>query len=147
MTEAERLLDGLRRQREKYREMAAVAADQQKALESSDMDGLLAVVERKRGLLAEIDALEKDVAPLRARWDELKSAADAALAKEIEDTVLSTRDVLQALVKQEDEGRAALERSRQDSAEELKALMLKKKARNAYGDPSGKGPRFVDDAK
>ena len=132
MTEAARLLDGLRRQRTKYLEMAAVASDQQQALASSDMDRLLAVVERKRALLAEIAALEKDVAPLRARWDELKAAAEAGLAKEIEDTVLSTRDVLQALVKQEDEGRAALERQRQVSADELKDLMRRKQARAAY---------------
>ena len=136
MTDAARLLDGLRRQRTKYLEMAAVASDQQQALASSDMDRLLAVVERKRALLAEIAALEKDVAPLRARWDELKAAAEAGLAKDIEDTVLSTRDVLQALVKQEDEGRAALERQRQVSAGELKDLMRKKQARGAYGGPS-----------
>ncbi len=129
MTDAERLLDGLRRQRDKYREMAAVASDQQKALQASDMDALLAVVERKRALLADIAALEKDVAPLRSRWDELKSA----LAGDLEEAVTSTREILQALVKQEDEGRAALERQRRASADELQELMQRKRARNAYG--------------
>jgi flagellar biosynthesis/type III secretory pathway chaperone len=147
VTDAERLLDGLRRQREKYREMSAVAADQQKALEASDMDRLLEVVERKRALLEEITAVETEIAPVRNRWEELKPSVDAALAKEIEDTVASTRDVLQALVKQEDEGRAALERQRQTAADELKDLMRKKQARNAYGGGTGKGPRFVDDSK
>lgn len=135
MTDAERLLDGLRRQRDKYREMAGVAAEQARALEASDMDGLLAVVERKRALLAETDALEKDLAPLRARWEELRAGADAALAREIEETVLATRDVLQALVKEEDEGRRALERRRQAEADGLQELLRRKQARNAYGKP------------
>ena len=140
MTDAERLLDGLRRQRETYREMAAVAADQQRALEASDMDGLLAVVERKRALLARIEGVERDVAPLRGRWEELRPSTSPALAKEIEDTVVSVRDVLQALVKQEDEGRAALQRQRQTAADELQALMRRSQARNAYGGGAGKGP-------
>ncbi len=128
MTDAERLLDGLRRQRDRYREMGAVAAEQRRALEASDMDGLLAVVERKRALLAEIAGLEKDVAPLRARWDELKPA----LAGDLEEVVASTRELLQALLKQEDEGRAALERQRQASADLLKARMQMTRARTAY---------------
>jgi hypothetical protein len=115
------------------------------------MDRLLEVVERKRALLEEITAVETEIAPVRNRWEELKPSVDAALAKEIEDTVASTRDVLQALVKQEDEGRAALERQRQrqrqTAADELKDLMRKKQARNAYGGGTGKGPRFVDDSK
>jgi flagellar biosynthesis/type III secretory pathway chaperone len=137
VTDAERLLDGLRRQRETYREMAAAAADQQRALEASDMDGLLAVVERKRALLGRIDAVERDVAPLRGRWEQLRPSTPPALAKEIEDTVVSVRDVLQALVKQEDEGRAALERQRQAAADDLKERMRRAQARNAYG--GGKG--------
>lgn len=133
MSDAARLLDGLRRQREKYLAMAGASAEQAAALEASDMDRLLAAVERKRALLEEIDVLEKEVGPLRMRWDELKISVDAALAKEIEETATGMRDVLQVLVKQEDEGRAALERRRTAEAAGLQDLLRKARARNAYG--------------
>lgn len=133
MTDAERFLDGLRRQRAKYQEMADVAADQRRAIETSDMDKLLAVVERKRALLADIAAIDRDVAPLRASWDTLKVSVDAPTAKAIEEIVTSTRDMLKELVRQEDEGRAALEGMRRNSDADLQAKLAKARARGAYG--------------
>jgi hypothetical protein len=133
VSEAARFLDGLRRQRAKYAEMAAVAADQRRALEASDMDGLLRIVERKRTLLADIAAIDRDVAPFRARWDTLKASVDAAAARDIELEVSSMRDMLKDLVRQEDEGRVALEKQRETSAVDLQALLAKAKARGAYG--------------
>ena len=133
VNEAGRFLDGLRRQRAKYAEMAAVAADQRRALETSDMDALLRIVERKRTLLADIAAIDRDIAPLRAGWDTLKASVDAATARDIEVEVSSMRDMLKDLVRQEDEGRAALERQRETSAADLQALLAKARARGAYG--------------
>ena len=133
MNEAGRFLDGLRRQRAKYAEMAGVAADQRRALEASDMDALLRVVERKRALLAEIGAIDRDVAPFRAGWDTLKGSVDAAAVREIEAEVAAIRDMLKDLVRQEDEGRAALEKRRETATVDLQALLAKSKARGAYG--------------
>lgn len=130
MSDAGRFLDGLRRQRAKYEEMKAVAADQRRALEASNMDALLEVVERKRALLAEIAALDRDVAPFRERWDTLKAGIDAATAKAVEEIVTSIRATLQELVRQEDEGRAALEAARRPV--DVDAL-AKARARGAYG--------------
>ena len=133
MSDAGRFLEGLRRQRAKYAEMAAVAADQRRALETSDMDGLLGIVERKRVLLADIAAIDRDVAPVRAGWDTLKASVDAATARDIEREVSAIRELLRDLVRQEDEGRAALERRRETAAVDLKSLLAKAKARGAYG--------------
>lgn len=133
MSDVARFLDGLRRQRAKYAEMAAVAADQRRALETSDMDALLGIVERKRTLLADIAAIDRDVAPVRAGWDTLKASVDAATARDIEREVSAIRDLLKDLVRQEDEGRVALERQRETAAVDLKSLLAKAKARGAYG--------------
>jgi len=133
VNEAGRFLDGLRRQRKKYEEMAGVAAEQRQALEASDMDALLRIVERKRTLLADIGAIDRDIAPFRAGWDTMKASVDAALAREIEAEVSSIRDTLRDLVRQEDEGRVALEKQRETAAVDLKALLARAKARGAYG--------------
>ena len=130
MKDVERFLDGLRRQRAKYLEMAAVAVEQRRALEASDMDGLLRVVERKRALLGEIALIDRDVAPFREGWDTLKAGADAAAAKAVEELVTSIRETLKDLVRQEDEGRAALEGMRRPP--DVDAL-AKARARGAYG--------------
>ncbi|HEX7898188.1 MAG TPA: flagellar export chaperone FlgN [Planctomycetota bacterium] len=133
MSDVARFLDGLRRQRSKYAEMAAVAAEQRRALEASDMDALLRIVERKRALLADIATIDRDVAPYRAGWDTLKASVDAVTAREIETEVAAMRDMLKDLVRQEDEGRAALEKRRETEAVDLQTLLAKAKARGAYG--------------
>lgn len=133
MSEAARFLDGLRRQREKYLEMEAVSAEQSRALAARDMDALLGVVERKRALLAEIAAIDRDIAPFREGWDTMKSGVDAATAKAIEEAVAATRETLKTLLRREDEGRAALEGMRKSSADELQAKLARARARGAYG--------------
>lgn len=131
MTGVERFLDGLRRQRAKYQEMAAVAVEQKRAIEASDMDALLRIVERKRGLLEEVAAIDRDVAPFREGWDTLKAGVDAAAVKAVEELVTAVRETLKELVRQEDEGRAALEGMRR-AVVDVDAL-AKARARGAYG--------------
>jgi flagellar biosynthesis/type III secretory pathway chaperone len=144
MTDVARFLDGLRRQQERYRGMIAVVEEQTKLLSARDVDGLLALIERKRALMAEIEALEKDLAPVKERWAEVRAGLDEAARRELDEAVDRTREVLATLLRLEEEGRALMQQRRDATADELKALMTKKKARNAYGAP-GAAPRFYDD--
>jgi flagellar biosynthesis/type III secretory pathway chaperone len=147
VSEGTRLLEGLRRQREKYLEIAQVSGEQNRLVAAGDVDAILALVERKRALLAEVEAVDRELAPVRGRWEELRATLDPATRAEIESAVEETKRILQDLVRAEDEGRAALEARRQTTADELKDLMKKKRARGAYGGPPGGDPRFLDDAK
>ncbi len=147
MTEVARFLEALRLQHGKYRDMVAVAEEQRRLLEASDFDGLVALVDRKRSLMGDIEALEREISGVRAKWPELRGGLDPAARREIEEAVEQTREVLQSLVRLEDEGRALMERRRDSTAEELKGLLRKKQARGAYGGPAGGDPRFFDDRK
>ncbi len=148
MTDVTRFLEDLRRQQSKYRELAAVAEDQKRILAESDIDALLAVVERKRVIMGEIEELEKALAPTKGRWTELRGSIDEAAIREVEAAVEETRRVLQELVRLEDEARVVLERQRVSTAEQLKSLMTKKRARGAYGGgAAGSDPRFIDGQK
>jgi len=130
--DAARFVDGLRRQREKYRELAAVAEGQKKVLEGADLDALLVVVERKRTIMGEIEELEREIAPTKGRWAEVRASLDEPSIREVEAAVEETRRILQDLVRLEDEARVVLERTRAAAAAPLEDLMRKKKARGAY---------------
>ena len=127
------VLDSLRRQLEKYREMIAVVSSQRAVFASMDVDAILGLIERKRAILAEVDALEADLAPMKADWAKVRSSFSADEARAIESTLDETQQVLRELVRQEDEGRALLDRRREEKAAVLDQLMSRSRARGAYG--------------
>ena len=100
MNDAARLLEGLRIQEVRYRAVAEAVGDQARATAAGDVDGLLKAVARQTNLLREIEDVGRDLAPLRARWPELKAAADPALAAAVEDTLRRTRDLLEGLLRE-----------------------------------------------
>ena len=127
------VLDSLRRQLEKYREMIAVVSSQRAVFASMDVDAILGLIERKRAILAEVDALEADLAPMKADWAKVRSSFSADEARAIESTLDETQQVLRELVRQEDEGRALLDRRREQKTALLNEMMTKSRARGAYG--------------
>jgi hypothetical protein len=122
MSEAARVLDRLRRQQDKYREMVALSAS------TRDVDSMLALIERKRSILAEVDALEAELAPLKADWPAVRAAFTPDEARAVRETLDATQQVLKELVRVEDEGREQLEKQRA-----LDSLMKQGRARGAYG--------------
>jgi hypothetical protein len=122
MSDAAVVLDRLRRQQEKYREMVALAAS------SHDADALFALIERKRTILAEVDALEAELAPLKADWAKTRAGFTPEEAREVRETLDATHQVLRELVRAEDEGRATFEKR-----QALDSLMKQSRARGAYG--------------
>ena len=142
--DAPAFLDGLRKQCDRYRAMASAVEGQKTLLSSGDMDALMALVERKRALMGDIEALEKELAPTKANWKELSEGVEADVVREVEQAVEEIRQILQALLKAEDEGRALMEHQRDSVARELKGMMTKEKAWGAYGHSGGPEPRFYD---
>jgi len=129
MTDVDRFLDGLRRREEAYRRMARAAEEQAGALAAGDADALLAFAARQGALLGEIEAIERDLAPDRDRWPELRASLDPGTLREVEETVDRTRRVLEALVRGEDGGKALPGRPRGAAA----APAIQRRARGAYG--------------
>ena len=133
MSEAPRILDRLLKQQEKYREMISVVASQRSVFASMDVDAILGLIERKRAILADVDGIEAELAPLKADWAAVRSAFTADEARAIQSTLDGTQQVLQELVGLEDEGRALLEKRREAKSASLENLMNQNKARGAYG--------------
>jgi flagellar biosynthesis/type III secretory pathway chaperone len=127
------VLDRLRRQLEKYREMVGVVSAQRAVFASMDVDAILGLIERKRAILAEVDVLEAELAPVKADWARVRATFQAEDARAIEATLDETQQVLRELVRLEDEGRALLERRREENTVALDQLMSRSRARGAYG--------------
>jgi hypothetical protein len=127
------VLDRLRRQLEKYREMIGVVSTQRAVFASMDVDAILGLVERKRAILAEVDVLEAELAPVKADWARVRRTFAAEEARAIEATLDETQQVLGELVRLEDEGRALLEKRRVENTVALDQLMSRSRARGAYG--------------
>ena len=143
----EAFVAALREQKEKYREMVGLVEGQTALMASGEPDALMGLVERKQALMGEIEVLEKDLAPVRAKWPELRTRLDAGAIGDVETAVGETRSVLQRLVTLEEEGQALLMQRRSTAEDRIKDLMTKKKARGAYGaygGEAGEDPRFLD---
>jgi hypothetical protein len=108
MTDARGLLDRLRRRRDAYARMLAAA----RAAEPGDV----------APLLAEVEALDRSIAPVREQWDAIRPTLDPAALREVEAVVEETRRTLGELVGLLEAGPPA-----------LGALLGARAARAAYG--------------
>ena len=132
MSSGNDVLDRLQRQHGKYREMADIVGSQRSVFASLDVDAILALIERKRAILADIERLEADLAPAKADWANLRASFTPEESKAIQATLDGTQQVLRELVRLEDEGRAMLQ-TRGGQASELNQQVQGRRARGAYG--------------
>lgn len=133
MTDAARVLDRLRLQQSKYREMISIVSGQRSVFASLDVDGILGLIEQKRRLLEEIDGIERELAPMKGDWARVRAGFTPEEGQALEVTLDETKRVLEELVGLEDEGRALLARRQQEKSEALDGLLNKNRARGAYG--------------
>jgi len=127
------VLDRLRRQHGKYREMADIVASQRSVFASIDVDAILGLIERKRAILSEIERLETELAPMKADWAKVRSSFSAEESRAIQEILDGTQQVLRELVRLEDEGRAILQSRREGNSDTLDERMRNRRARGAYG--------------
>ncbi len=110
MTDARVLLEMLARRRDAYgRMLVAAPAD----------------AELRRGLLAEVERIDRAIDPVRERWDDVRAALDPSQVGRIEELVEETRGILAELVRREEQ--------RLRSASELGPILARRGARAAYG--------------
>jgi hypothetical protein len=100
----ETIVEGFRRQRENYRRMAELVAEERRLVEAADPDALLDLVRRQRAVLEEIRTLDRKLHPVRARWPELRARLDPAAAARVEEEAARARRALEDLLRLQDEG-------------------------------------------
>ena len=128
------VVDCLRRREAKYREMASLVLDQRSLFASPDMDAILCLIARKRVILGEIDALEAELAPVKADWRTVRASFSPEDARAVEAILERTQRVLQELMRLEAEGCALMGKPQETASDELKTMLGRSRARGAYGN-------------
>ena len=82
---------------------------------------------------------------MKADWAKVRTTFSAEEARAIEATLDETQQVLKELVRLEDEGRALLDKRREENTIALDQLMSRSRARGAYGAVAGAGVTYRDD--
>lgn len=130
----ETFLDDVAQQTERYRTMTALGEQMVTCILEDRLNDVLPLMERKRGLMEEIQELEKRVSPMRKRWAEIKAALTPELEKRASQVLLEARAAIEALVAVENRAAALLERGRASASSQLDDLLRKRKAGDAYGE-------------
>jgi hypothetical protein len=133
MSIATAVLERLRIQQAKYRQMVALVTAQRAGVAALEVDSILGLIEQKRKLLSEVDAVEAELTPFKRDWLRVRAGFTPEEALELEATLDGTKAVLEELVGLEDEGRKLLEKRREGKSEALGGLLSKSRARGAYG--------------
>jgi len=140
----ERFVEELRRQRERYEQMIEATREQNRLIASSDMDGLLRVLQRKNRLLAETDEIEKRAGPLREKWKKVKDVLPPATVRGVEEEAEKTKGVLRALLSLEEEAREMMEKQKTVTGSRILEVQKKKRILDAYGKRGRGESRFYD---
>jgi hypothetical protein len=145
--DATRLIEGLRLQRSRYELIAEISGGQRALLEANDLDGLLVQIEKKKGLMAEVDEIKKETSGLIARWPEIRETVQPDQIRVVEQEVNATRDLLEKIIKIENRDRGMFETEKKERSSSLQELQNRKKLRQMYGGNQGGDNRFLDDKK
>lgn len=138
----------LEKQHAAYARMAAMVAEQGRALETGDAEVLMPLAEQASALKQEAEALQLEMAPLREEWEASRDSipeADRDLLKTLMEDI---RHLLQEMLEAMSKLRGGLDDSRDEKLTRLKDLQRGQAARKGYTDlgrlRQPPGGRFMD---
>lgn len=142
---AELFANELARQRDKYRTLLDITRQQQAVIDSGNVDALLQLAERKRGVLDEIEAIDKGILPWKREWRVLKKTLSTDEVARVERVVEEITTLLQELIRLEDATRQAGQKRQTETQDEMKDLKRKRQAFDAYKPQSEQEGSYLDE--
>ena len=143
--QAAQLRDGLRREREIYELLLETTQRQREILVAGRTDEILALARTKEEELKRVDEIEKQLAPLKKRWQELREQVDEEIRGQIDNELAELQGVLKNLIDLEMEGQKGIDRMRQETFEKLRQVEGGRKVQRAYTPaPRESPPRYLD---
>ena len=140
-----RLRDGLRSEQKIYEELLEVTRRQKEILLSGQTEEILQLAQSKESALGRIDAIEKELVPLKESWPDLRDQVESDLRDEIEQERLRVQDVLKGLIDLEEEGQRSIDRLRKETADKLRQVEGGRRVQQAYTAPTtARSPRYLD---
>lgn len=135
----EAAIELLERQLAIYQELGALARRQPALIEADDTDALLSLLAQRELTLDHLIAVSDELAPLRARWDDLTEAMTDLQRQRCREAIDGIARAAEALAARDAADRTALERRRADVASELAGLKAGRGALAAYGPERAAG--------
>ena len=140
-----RLRDGLRSEQRVYEGLLEITRRQKEILLSGRTEEILQLARSKEAVLGRIDAIERDLVPLKESWPELRDQVGSDLRDEIEQERTRLQDVLKGLIELEEEGQRSIDRLRQETADKLRQVEGGRRVQQAYTAPAAaRSPRYLD---
>ncbi|MFM9996574.1 MAG: hypothetical protein ACKVU4_12335 [Phycisphaerales bacterium] len=121
----------------------ALSTRQGPLVDDADTEPLLAVLDDRRAVVAEIDRLNGLIAPCRARWEAASPALPGAVRADLQRRMDAAAAVSEAVVRRDERDTARMRQRRDDLAERLAGVGRARGAAAAYG-PRGGGASFQD---
>lgn len=144
----EQLLSMLARQRDLYTHLKSLSDDQGRLIAEGETEQLLSLLARRQGLIEQLTECSLEISPHRAAIATLAGVEGDALAGQVRGLVDEVRDLLEAIIEQDDAGRREMEAARDEIGTQIRQTASAPKALGAYGGPSSAGiaasPRFTD---
>lgn len=139
VAEARRLADLLTRQRDLYRELAAYSERQQQLIDAGQTEELLAVLTQRQTLVDQLQACNREVAPLRGRMADLAAAGGPEVRATIRARVDEVQQLLEGIIGRDEADRERLETARNRVGQELQRVNRAPAAANAYAAAAAAG--------
>jgi hypothetical protein len=128
------LVSRLDREQEIYGQLLALSRRQEEIIVADgEVDALLDVLGRKQVMIREIESIERELSPIKERWESEREQAPPARREEVEARVRGLRRTLEEVLELEDRGRSALEARQQELAGEIRKIGRSREAHAAYG--------------
>jgi hypothetical protein len=134
-----RTLECLKKQKDCYVQLLAIARQQQKAIDEQDDPGLMKALQDKNTLMQTLQTLDEEM------QSALKSLSDSDRALMIPKGQALKDEAAQALeelIAVEDACTKILKDKKDETADQMKVFQQRKQGLKGYGESSGKSSRF-----
>ncbi len=133
------MIECLRKQKDCYVQLLAVAQRQQKAIDEKNDPDLLKALQDKNPLLQTLQTLDQEMQPILKNMSDPDRILMIQKGKALKDEAAQT---LEQLIAVEDACAKILKDKKEDALEQIKKLQEHKKGLKGYGQTGGQSSRF-----
>ena len=142
-------LGKLRQEYNIYETMLSICLGERPYIEKGELNRLRESLGKIHALLDEIVHIEKEIVPLKETWNRYKEIVPDPLKGEIKETLKSFKELMESLVKCQEENERIMSEYNVKKTEELGTVRRGKNMNKAYSVYGGNVPRsrFMDEVK
>lgn len=139
MTEADRVLRLLRKQRELYERLADLSQRQRSLITGDHPEQLLTILRDRQSLVNGLAQIHEQLAPLRSDWEQMFERLAPAAKQEVSDLLKQINGMLRGIIESDQQDGALLAARRNAVGQAVGRIGEARAANTAYGRLGGMG--------